>query len=110
MFARGVALGLAIASTLAFGLVAYEVRFFEAMYRDMGNGRLPGLTRLVLGSIWHVGGPLVSAALVAVLAYRRPASLVPYITVLVAVTAAAVVTWYAIRLPIFELAGNIKAD
>ncbi len=109
MFGRGIALGFAIASTLVFAWAAYEMRSMEAMFRDFGSSAtLPALTRFVIHRAWLVGGPIVSAAVVGALGVRRPSSFAPYVVAAAAIAAAAVLTWYGARLPIFELAGNIK--
>jgi hypothetical protein len=107
-FVRGVLLGASIASTVALCFCVYEVGFYEGMYKDMASGPLPWLTKLVLGSSWRFGAPLAAAGAATALGYRRPASVLPYIAVLVATLIAIAVTWYGIRLPIWQLAGNIE--
>ncbi len=108
MFARGVALGVAATCTVLFAIVAYELRFMEGMYKDFGNAQLPWLTRLTIRPSWLLGGPIAAGAIVGALAARRPASLAPYVATAVLVALAVVLTWFGARLPIFELAGNIK--
>jgi hypothetical protein len=109
-FGKGVLLGVAIAAVAVTTLLAIEFRDLLGMYADFGSAKLPVLTRATLSVVWLVGAPLAGAAACTVLAVRRPRPLVPYVVVAVLGVAAAVITWYGPRLPIFELAGTIKAD
>ena len=109
-FGKGIALGIAVATTLVIAVIAFELRGMGQAYAEFGHVDLPALTRMTVGAAWLVGAPLAGAVVCTALFVRRPASLVPYVVVAVLLVVAAVLTWYGPRLPIFELAGNIKAD
>jgi hypothetical protein len=109
-FGKGVALGIAIAMTLVIGLLSFELRGMGQIYADIGDVKLPLLTQMTLARLWLVGVPLAGAAACTGLFVSRPKSSVPYIALAVLLVAAAVLTYYGPRLPIFQLAGNIKAD
>jgi hypothetical protein len=109
-FGKGIALGISIAMTLVIGLLAFELRDIGRTFADFGDVRLPLVTRVTISHAWLFGTPAAGTATCAALFVRRPASLVPYIAVAVLLVVVAVLTWYGPRLPIFELAGNIKAD
>jgi hypothetical protein len=109
-FRKGFALGIAVGMTVIMALLAHEARGMARMFADMGSPHLPLLTRATLSGVWLIGVPLGGAAASAMLWFLRPRSLVPYIVVALVLLVAVVLTWYGPRLPIFELAGNIKAD
>lgn len=109
-FAKGIVLGFSIATTLVIALLAFELAPMGTILRDFGNVELPLLTKMTVAGAWLVGVPVAGAVACAALFVRRPASLVPYVVVAILLFVAAVLTWYGPRLPIFELAGNIKAD
>jgi hypothetical protein len=109
-FGKGVALGISISMTLVIGLMAFELRGMGQIYSDIGPMKLPLLTQLTLATAWLVGVPLGGAAACLGLFLSRPRSPVPYIALAVGLVVAAVLTYYGPRLPIFQLAGNIKAD
>jgi hypothetical protein len=109
-FGKGIALGVALSMTLAIALLAYEFRGMAGVYADFGSPQLPLLTRATIAGAWLVGMPVAGAAGCIALFVIRPRSLMPYVALAVVLTVVAVLTWYGPRLPIFELAGNIKAD
>ena len=109
MFGRGVLLGVAgaIAAMLVFG--TWETRDYELMYRDMGSAAgIPAVTKLVLHKAWRLGVPLAALTAVAVLAFWRPRSWIPYVLTVAALVLAVAFSWYAIRLPIWQLASTIR--
>jgi hypothetical protein len=106
--ARGIALGIAAAMVLLQGLFACELRGIRAMYADFGELTLPLLTRITVSTAWLVGAPLGGAAAVGALLVLRPARTWPYAALAVTLAVVAALTWYGPRIPIFELAGNIK--
>jgi len=114
-FAQGVCVGFSIALLLA---QAYLVRF-GMMLRGMfgfngpsdfftGVDALPSATRLVLSRGWLFGAPAVGAIAIAVLVWRRPRGVWPYLLVMGLLAAAAGGTWYFADAPISELAGSIQ--
>jgi hypothetical protein len=107
-FGKGIALGFAIAMTLVIAVIAFELRGMGQIYADIGDIQLPALTRMTLAGAWLVGAPLGGAAACLGLFLTRPKASWPYIALAVALVVVAVLTWYGPRLPIFELAGNIK--
>jgi hypothetical protein len=109
-FGKGIALGIAISMTLIIAVIAFELPDMGQIYGDIGNVQLPLLTQITITRAWLVGVPLAGAAACTGLFVSRPRSLVPYLALAALLVVAALLTWYGPRLPIFELAGNIKAD
>jgi hypothetical protein len=109
-FGKGIALGVAAAMTIVVGLLAYELRGMGEMYRGFGDVALPVLTRMTIAAAWLIAVPLVGVAACVGLFVSRPRRLAPYVVLAIVMTAAAVLTWYGPRLPLFALAGNIQAD
>ncbi len=108
-------IGIFLTGLLALGLLAFPVvgARYQAMYADFGSQALPLLSRLAM-SLWFppMLGVLVAAA-VAVALTRRASlgvrrGLVVGAFVLGAVCLAT--CWVAVYLPIFQLAGQIRAD
>jgi hypothetical protein len=108
-FADGVITGIAAAAVLVQLFLAWELGSFSRMYKDFG-GQLPAATRLVLTSGWRLGLPGVGAAAIAALIVRRPRASWPYVVVALVIVAATLATWWFARMPLYELAGNIRAD
>lgn len=99
--------GFVVLVQLSFAL---EFNQLAAMYRDFGDVTLPLLTRITIHPAWLWGAPLVGGAAVAGLLVKRPRSLAPYIVVAIAVVIAAAAGYYYPRAPMYELAGNIRAE
>lgn len=102
--------GLVAAGLLSFPVVGLR---YQAMYADFGSQTLPLLTRVAV-SLWFplLLGVLVAAA-VAVALTRRVSlgarrGLVVGAFILGAICLAS--CWVAVYLPIFQLAGQIRAD
>jgi hypothetical protein len=108
--AKGIGLGFAMAMVVVLAFLAIEFRGYGPIYADMGDVQLPVLTALTILPVWLIGAPIGGAAACAALLLKRPRSLTPYVVVAVLLVVAVVLTWYGPRLPIFSLAGNIKAD
>ncbi len=108
-FGAGLVTGIGYAAVLVQVFLAWELASFREMYRDLG-GALPAATRLVLTAGWRWGVPVVGAVAITALVVRRPRAIWPYIVVAVCAAAAAVATWYLARMPVYELAGNIRAE
>jgi hypothetical protein len=108
-FVDGIATGIAIAAVVIQSFLAFELAAFRGMYRDLG-GTLPAATRLVLTDGWRWGVPAAGALAITGLVFRRPRNSWAYLAVAVVMVAASVATWYLARMPVYELAGNIKAD
>lgn len=114
-FAQGICVGFSVALLLA---QAYLVRFgmmLRGMFGFSGRsdfftspGDLPSATRLVLSRAWLFGVPAVGAIAVALLVWRRPRAVWPYLLVMLVLAAAAGGTWYFADAPISELAGTIR--
>lgn len=106
-------IGAAVASLTALGLFALPLvgRAFAAMYRDLGGGSIPALTRLalsgwlplVLGAV-VAGGIGVGVFVVPSLGVRRAVIVGAFLFGLAAIAFCLV----ALYLPIFQLAGNVK--
>ncbi len=108
-FANGIATGIAVAAVAVHVWLAFELAAFRGMYADFG-GTIGAGTRLVLTAGWRWGVPAAGAAAVGALIFVRPKRLGPYAAVAVVMVATALATWYLARSPIYELAGNIRAD
>jgi len=105
---RGVILTLAAISTLMLWFAIYEVHTWETIYKEFGSAQLPELTVVVLRSSWRFGAPIVATLMLWILAIRLPLRMWPYIVVLALILGATVFTYVAIRLPLWQLAGNIR--
>jgi hypothetical protein len=108
MFGRGVLLGVAIAAAAVLVFNIWEGRDYELMYRDMGSAQLPAMTKVVLAKWWRLGAPVAAIVAVAALVFQRPRSWIPYALAVVAILVALAFSWYAIRLPIWQLADAIR--
>lgn len=115
-FAQGICVGFSVAMLLA---QAYLVRFgmmLRGMFGIDGDygffpdeNALPTATRMVLSRVWLFGMPAVGAITVAMLVWRRPRVLWPYLLVLALLALTAGATWYFADAPISELAGRISS-
>jgi hypothetical protein len=108
-FFPGIATGIALAAITVQLCLAYELAAFREMYREMGSGRLPAGTRMVLTSAWRWGVPAAGLAMVAGLIVVRPRRAWPYVAIALVMVVTAIATWYLARSPVYELAGNIEA-
>jgi len=108
-FAHGVVTGIAAAAVLVQVFLAWELASFREMYKDFG-GTLPAATKIVLTSGWRLGVPVVSAIAIVALIVRRPRIAWPYLAAALVIVAATLATWWLARAPLYELAGNIRAD
>jgi hypothetical protein len=106
-FVDGIGVGIGAIAMLPILYFTAASDQLIAMYRDMGSTPIPAVSRLVFGTAWRIGVPLVLiAGWVAMLTWRphRYAMII-----LAAATIAAVVVWYyGLYAPIFALAGNIS--
>jgi hypothetical protein len=110
-FVHGVFAGFAGFVVLVQAALVVAFPDMRALYRDMGADiRLPLLTRITIHPAWTWGTPLVGAAAVTWLLIARPRSLSVYGVVAVALAAVALLTYWYPRAPIYELAGNIRAE
>lgn len=108
-------IAIVVTGLLALGLLSFPVvgAQYRAMYADFGSQPLPLLTRLAV-SLWFppLLGALVAAAVAIAVARgvslgtRR--GLVVGAFILGAICLAS--CWVAVYLPIFQLAGQIRAD
>jgi hypothetical protein len=105
---RAIALGIAAAMVLLQALFALELRGVRSVYADFGELTLPLLTRITISVAWLAGATLAGVATVSVMVVFRPARTWPYVALAGVLAVVAALTWYGPRLPIFELAGNIK--
>ena len=108
-FFDGVVTGVAAAAVLVQLFLAWELASFREMYKDLG-GQLPAATRLVLTSAWRWGVPAAGLVAIVVLVVRRPRAAWPYLVVALVIVAATFATWWLARMPVYELAGAIRAE
>ena len=105
-FAAGVCTGFACAALLVQTYFIHAIAPYRDMYRDFG-GTVSGVTALVISNAWLFSVPLVGASLLAVLGWRRPRALWPYVVLSLGLAATVVVTWIFFDAPIRELTGHI---
>jgi hypothetical protein len=105
-FEDGVGTGLGAAALLALLWLANQISVYSDMYRELGNARLPTLTRMVLGPVWHFGVPGAAFALALFALFMR----IRHGTLLVALLTIGlvVVTYLGLFAPLTQLAGNIS--
>lgn len=107
-------IGTALAASALVGLAALPLGGFRAMFRDLGSPEtLPLLTRVALLPGFTLVAALPSAALLALglwrsqpLVRRRVGVALSFVLACVAIG----VTLLAMYLPVFAMAGAIKAD
>ena len=105
-FAAGVCTGFACAALLVQAYFIHAIAPYRDMYRDFG-GTVSGVTALVISNAWLFAVPLVGAIVLAVIGWRRPRGLWPYVVLSLGLTATVVVTWIFFDAPIRELSGHI---
>lgn len=108
-FGHGIAVGFALCAVMVHIALVGLTGNWLTVYDEM-HAKLSLMTRLTTSVAWQLGVPVVAAALLGGLILRRPRSLIPYLVVAVACTAAAACTYWFPTAPINELAGNITAD
>jgi hypothetical protein len=105
-------IGVALTAVALLPLLAMLLRgaAFVAMYQDLGDVQLPLLTRIVLHPAWRIGVPCVVIALALAVLVRRPSYRYAMLAVAALAVLAAVASCVGTYLPVYELAGNIRAD
>jgi hypothetical protein len=116
-FTHGIFVGYAVAATLAAVWVAIELAPARRMYADLLGGPrqdwdlyMPESFRRAwwfLSAPWLWGVPTVGALASALLIWRRPRRVWPYIALALALTAAVVGTWWFANEPLRAAADNI---
>lgn len=115
-FAQGICVGFSVAMLLAqaylarFGMTLRGMFGLDGDYAFFpGEDALPTATRMVLSRVWLFGMPTVGAITIAMLVWRRPRVVWPYLLVLALLSVIAGATWYFADAPISELAGRISS-
>jgi hypothetical protein len=109
-FLDGIGVALTAIALLPLLMLLFRGAAFGGMYQDLGDVQLPLLTRIALHPAWRIGVPCVVIAVAIAVLVRRPAYRYAMLAVAALAVLAAVASYVGAYLPIYQLAGNIRAD
>jgi hypothetical protein len=107
-FASGIVLGIAIAMTGIHAYLVVSLATYRTFYREMNPEVVPPATWIVTSPLWSVTVPVVAGAAIAVLIWRRPRALWPYLAIAAALVVTLGVTWWFYNAPMRALADGIQ--
>jgi len=101
----GVGIGGLMLLPLLYWMVVHGS--YVEMYRQFGNVRLPSPTIFAMGPLWSYGAPILLGIGFAMAIWLRPTRWLIF-AIGGATLIAAIFTYYAAYMPVWQLAGNLR--